>query len=98
MFPITTSYTDARQNLASLLDRIEQENVVALIKRRGHQDIAVLPADELVALTESLHLLRSPENAKRLFAALEESIARDNLSNELIINENLSELINECQE
>lgn len=98
MFPITTSYTDARQNLASLLDRIEQENVVALIKRRGHQDIAVLPADELLALTESLHLLRSPENAKRLFAALEESIARDNLSDELIINENLSELISECQE
>jgi len=97
MFPITTSYTDARKNLASLLDRIEQENAVALITRRGHKDIAILPADELTALTESLHLLRSPENAKRLFAALEESIERDNLDSSEIKSESLSELIDDCQ-
>ena len=97
MFPITTSYTDARKNLATLLDRIEQENAIGLITRRGHEDIAILPAAELIALTESLHLLRSPRNAERLFASLEESIARDSLSDEAIGNESLSELIDECQ-
>ena len=97
MFPITTSYTDARKNLATLLDRVEQENAIALITRRGHQDIAILPAEELIALTESLHLLRSPRNAQRLFAALEESIARDDLDDEAIKSESLSELIDECQ-
>ena len=97
MFPITTSYTDARKNLATLLDRVEQENSIALITRRGHKDIAILPAEELIALTESLHLLRSPRNAERLFAALEESIARDSQDEELIKNESLSELIDECQ-
>ena len=97
MFPITTSYTNARKNLATLLDRVEQENAIALITRRGHKDIAVLPAEELIALTESLHLLRSPRNAERLFAALEESIARDSQDEELIKNESLSELIDECQ-
>lgn len=98
MFPISTSYTDARQNLASLLDRVEKENAVALITRRGHKDIAILPADELIALTESLHLLRSPKNARRLFAALEESIARDSQSDRDIPNETLSELVDDCQE
>ena len=95
---ITTSYTSARKNLATLLDRVERENSVALITRKGHEDIAVLPAHELTTLLESLHLLRSPRNAERLFAALEESIERDNLRNEAIIGENLSDLINECQE
>ncbi len=76
MFPISTSYTDARKNLASLLDRIESENAIALITRRGHKDIAILPAEELIALIESLHLLRSPKNAQRLFTAIEESEAR----------------------
>ena len=95
MFPITTSYTEARQNLASLLDRIEKDNAIALVTRRGHKDVAILPAEELIALTESLHLLRSPKNAKRLFAALEESIARDNQDD--IQNESLSDLINESQ-
>ncbi len=98
MFPITTSYTNARKNLAELLDRVEQENSVALITRRGHKDIAILPAEELTALLESLHLLRSPRNAERLFAALEESLARDNLINEAITNESLAELIDECKE
>ena len=97
MFPITTSYTDARKNLATLLDRIEQENAIGLITRRGHEDIAVLPAAELISLIESLHLLRSPQNAERLFAAIEESIARDSLSDEAIDDESLSELIHECQ-
>jgi antitoxin YefM len=97
MFPISTSYTDARQNLATLLNRIEQENAIALITRRGHKDIAILPADELTAILESLHLLRSPKNAERLFAALEESRVRDELPDELIESESLSELIDECQ-
>ena len=95
---ITTSYTDARKNLATLLDRVEQENSIALITRRGHQDIAVLPAHELTTLLESLHLLRSPRNGERLLAALEESIARDNLDDEANENEDLSELIDECRE
>jgi|GEM_PF-429273 len=97
MFKIITSYTDARKNLASLLDRIEQENAVGLITRRGHKDIAILPAEELNALTESLHLLRSPENAKRLFAAFEESIEKDNLNDSEIRSESLSESIYDCQ-
>ena len=97
MFPISTSYTDARKNLASLLDRIESENAIALITRRGHKDIAILPAEELIALTESLHLLRSPKNAQRLFAAIEESEARDNQEDLDIPDENLDELIDDCQ-
>jgi antitoxin YefM len=98
MFPITTSYTDARKNLATLLERVEQENAVALITRRGHKDIAILPAEELTALLESLHLLRSPRNATRLFNALEESIARDDLSDEALVDQSLLELINDCQD
>ena len=97
MFPISTSYTDARKNLASLLDRIESENAIALITRRGRKDIAILPAEELIALTESLHLLRSPKNAQRLFAAIEESEARDNQEDLDIPDENLDELIDDCQ-
>jgi len=98
MFPISTSYTDARKNLATLLDRVERENAVALITRRGHKDIAILPAEELIALTESLHLLRSPKNAQRLFAAIEESIARDSQSDRDLPDETLNQLIDECQE
>ena len=41
-----------------------------VITRRGHQDMALLPADELEGIRETAHLLRSPENARRLIDAL----------------------------
>ncbi len=73
MFSIQTSYTQARENLATLLDQIENENTIAVIKRRGHKDIAMLEASELSSLLETVYLLRSPANARRLLDALEES-------------------------
>ncbi|MEL6438455.1 MAG: type II toxin-antitoxin system prevent-host-death family antitoxin [Cyanobacteria bacterium J06621_8] len=98
MFPISTSYTDARKNLATLLNRVEDENAIALITRRGHKDIAILPAEELTSLVESLHLLRSSKNARRLFAALEESIARDDQPDSKLPDDSLEQLIDDCQE
>ncbi len=94
MHEITISYTHARQNLASLLDKVEIDNAIAVITRKGHKDIALLPADELSSILETLHLLRSPKNAQRLFEAISESEARNDLE---IENETLEELIEQSQ-
>ncbi|WP_082712951.1 type II toxin-antitoxin system Phd/YefM family antitoxin [Geminocystis sp. NIES-3709] len=66
MFSIKTSYTQARENLANLLDKIENDSSIAVIKRRGHKDIALISADDLSSLLETIYLLRSPSNAQRL--------------------------------
>lgn len=68
--PVKTSYSHARQNLASLWDEVESSREPAVIQRRGHEDMALLPADELASLRETAYLLRSPQNAVRLLAAL----------------------------
>ena len=81
MFPITTNtttYTQARDNFASLLDRVENENSVAIIQRRGHKDIAMIAADELESILETIHLISSPNNARRLMDAIDRSKQRDN--------------------
>ena len=67
---VKTSYSHARQNLASLWDRVEDSREAAVIQRRGHEDMALIPADELASLRETAYLLRSPQNAVRLLAAL----------------------------
>ena len=64
------SYSHARENLASLWDEVEDSREAAVIQRRGHEDMALIPADELSSLRETAYLLRSPENAVRLLAAL----------------------------
>lgn len=41
-----------------------------IIRRREGGDVALIAADELRGLIETAHLLRSPENARRLLTAL----------------------------
>lgn len=67
---VKTSYSHARENLATLWDEIEDSREAAVIARRGHEDMALIPADELASLRETAYLLRSPANAVRLLAAL----------------------------
>jgi antitoxin YefM len=68
---ISTTYSQARQNLAALLDQVAQDREIAVIKRRGCADVALVAADELSSLLETAHLLRAPANAKRLLTALQ---------------------------
>jgi antitoxin YefM len=68
--PIQTSYTQARAQLAALLDEVTDNREVVIIRRRGADDVALIAADELTSLLETAHLLRSPANAERLLAAL----------------------------
>ena len=80
MFPIstnTTTYTQARDNFSSLLDSVENGDSVAIIQRRGHKDVAMLAADELSSILETIYLLRSPNNARRLLDGIERSKQRD---------------------
>ena len=70
------SYSYARDNLAELWDRAEDEREPVVIERRGHEDMALIPAAELRSLRETAHLLRSPANAERLLRALARSRAK----------------------
>jgi antitoxin YefM len=65
-----TTYTSLRENLASVLDQVVDQQETVIVRRRGSRDVALIPASELAGLLETAHLLRSPRNARRLLAAL----------------------------
>ena len=67
-----TTYSDARANLKAYCDEVAEGGEPLIIKRRGGADVALVSLDELVGLEETAHLLRSPENARRLVEALAE--------------------------
>jgi antitoxin YefM len=67
---IETTYTNLRQSLASVLDRVADDHELVIVRRKGEKNVALVPADELASLMETAHLLRSPKNAQRLMAAL----------------------------
>ena len=70
-----TSCTQARQNLAALLDQVAKTRDPVLIQRRGREAVALIAADELTGWLETAHLLRSPEKAHRLLTASERADA-----------------------
>ena len=69
----TVSYTELRENLAALLDKALEDREPILIERRGHDTVALIAADELSGLMETVYLLRSPANAARLLDGLSQA-------------------------
>lgn len=67
---VNVSYSRARENFADIWNEVEDTREAAVIQRRGHEDMALIPAAELAGLRETAYLLRSPANAARLLTAL----------------------------
>jgi antitoxin YefM len=70
---ITRSYTQTREQLAELLNLAVNDRETIIIERRGYAPVAMIAADELSALQETVYLLRNPANARRLLTALARS-------------------------
>ncbi len=87
-----TNYTNLRQNLASILDEIIEDRGVIIVNRTGKEDVAMLSAQELSSMIETLHLLKSPANARKLLAAMERA---DELEGVEVESQSLSQL---CEE
>lgn len=70
----TATYSHLRANLAEVWNEVEDTQEPIIVQRKGHQDLAILPADELASIQETAHLLRSPKNARRLLEAMVRAI------------------------
>ncbi|SBS32275.1 Antitoxin YefM [Marinomonas aquimarina] len=66
------SFTEARNNLKSVLDTVVNDADTAVITRRDAEDAVVMSLEHYNSLMETVHLLRSPANA----AHLDRSIAQ----------------------
>jgi antitoxin YefM len=66
------TYTSARENLATTMDRVCSDRAPITITRSGKQQaVVMLSLEEFHQLEESAHLLRSPANARRLMSAID---------------------------
>ena len=72
---IHTTYSKARENLASLLSTAAEDKEVIVINRRNAEDVALISSSELSSLLETAHLLRSPKNAQRLLTSLNRALS-----------------------
>ena len=69
-------YSAARQRLAKLMDSVVDDCRPVVVTRRGAQSVVMLALEEYEAMVETLHLVRSPKNARRLQKAIRDADAR----------------------
>ncbi len=65
------------------MDRVCNDHEPLIITRNGQQSVVMLSLEDFTALEETAYLLRSPVNAKRLLAAMEQLNAGQGTQREL---------------
>lgn len=60
------NFSDARNNLRSVIDQVVEDADVTVISRRDAPDAVVMSLDHYSSLMETVHLLSSPANAAHL--------------------------------
>ncbi|WP_363349351.1 type II toxin-antitoxin system prevent-host-death family antitoxin [Methylocystis echinoides] len=69
----TTSFSDLRKNLAATLDRVTEDHEPVVITRdRGKPAAVLISLEDFASYEETAYLLKSPRNAERLLAAIDE--------------------------
>ena len=66
------TYTDARNRLASEMDKVVEHREETVITRTGRESVVMVAQGEWDAIQATLHLLASPRNAARLQDAIAE--------------------------
>lgn len=75
----TTSYSELRKNLASMLDQVAEDHAPLLITRdRGKPAAVLISIEDFASYEETQHLLRNPYNADRLLRAIRDLDAGQN--------------------
>lgn len=64
------TYTAAREGLASAMDEVCRDRAPVMITRNRNQAVVMISLDDYEELQSTVHLLKSPRNARRLLSAI----------------------------
>lgn len=69
---VIATYSDFRQKLKDYLDKVNKSHAPLYITRSKGESVVVLAQSDYESIMETFYLLKSPKNAQRLQAALDE--------------------------
>lgn len=68
----TMTYSESRANYAEVLNAVTDDREEVVITRAGHEPVVIVSLEDYESLKETAYMLRSPANARRLLASIEE--------------------------
>jgi antitoxin YefM len=66
------SYSDTRERLKEVMDRVVTDHQPVVISRQKAESVVMVSLADWHAIEETLHLLSTPANAERLRSAIQE--------------------------
>jgi antitoxin YefM len=66
------NYTEFRNNLAESLNMVNDNSEIVVVSRSKGKNVVVMSLEEYNSIQETLHLVSSKTNQRRLDAAIEE--------------------------
>ena len=78
------SYTSARANLASTMEKVCNDHAPIIITRKSESPVVMMSLEDYEAMEETTYLLRSPANAKQLLESIAELESGGGKERELI--------------
>ncbi|HUF55908.1 MAG TPA: type II toxin-antitoxin system prevent-host-death family antitoxin [Thermohalobaculum sp.] len=79
------TYSDARANLKSVLDRVTGDKEEVVVTRARGESVVVVSLESWNAIQETLYLLSTPENARALRASIAELDAGEGQERDLLV-------------
>ena len=73
--PEAITYTEARQNFASVMDRAFDDHEPIIVTRQKSRPVVLMSLEDYNAMVETAYLLSTPANAERLMASVREADA-----------------------
>ncbi|MDX3798192.1 type II toxin-antitoxin system prevent-host-death family antitoxin [Streptomyces sp. AK04-3B] len=68
----TMTYSESRARYAEVLNAVTDDREEVVITRAGHEPVVIVSLEDYESLKETAYLLRSPANARRLLASIDE--------------------------
>lgn len=65
------TYTQARKNFTRVMNRVCEDHAPIIITRQSESPVVMMSLEDYNAIEETMYLLRSSKNARRLYQALE---------------------------
>jgi len=69
---LAANFTEFRTGLKNFLDSVENNNETLIIKRGSGKGTVLISLEEYNSIMETMHVLSSKSNAKRLFESIEQ--------------------------
>lgn len=80
----TINYSTFRSNLASVLDKVNDNHVPVLVTRQNGKPAVILSLEDYKSFEETAYLMASPNNAQRLNQAIAEVEAGQAIRHEML--------------